>query len=353
MAKSNDSKISRFRNRSAGERITVGVDVHKRSYHVALLSSNGVSEDFSMTSDNNQLVRLLLNLSLVIDCVVYEAGPTGFSLARSLEMAGIPVIVAAPTRIPRPVGPSNKTDRLDCLKLADFARRGLIRPIAIPSASEESFRCLVRRYHQVTDDMRKTKQRIKAFLLYMGIKEPAGLHCWSQASVRALQQLELLPSACETRDDMLRQLDYLETDRKTIYAHIQRLIRDESLTDRLDRLQSVSGVGPILGMTFAAEVFRPERFHHKTEIAAYLGLAPMIQQSGPRTSQSRLRPAGKTRLRSLLIESSWIWRQHESEAQDVYQRILSRNGIPQKAITAVARRLAIKLWKLSLPPKVA
>jgi len=353
MAKSSDSKISRFSEQCAGERITVGVDVHKHSYHVALLSRNGVSDDFSMPSDNSHLTQLLLRLPVTVDCVAYEAGPTGFSLARSLASAGIPVIVAAPTRIPRPIGPSNKTDRLDCRKLADFASRGLLRSIAIPSEWEESFRCLVRRYHQLTDDMRKTKQRIKGFLLYMGLKEPAGLHCWSQASLRSLEELTLHPGGSETRDNFLRHLRYLESDRKQIHGQIQEVIRAENLTDRLERLQSVWGVGPILGMTFAAEVFRPERFHHKTEVAAYLGLAPMVQQSGSRTSPSRLRPAGKTRLRSLLIECAWIWRQHESEAQDVYQRILSRNGIPQKAITAVARRLAVKLWKLSLPPKVA
>ena len=57
---------------------------------------------------------------------------------------------------------------------------------------------------------------------------------------------------------------------------------------------------------------------------------------------------GQKRLRSLLIEAAWMWRAKDSKAGDLYNQLLSRTGVPQKAIAALARRLAIILWRLSI-----
>lgn len=348
MARSIDSKISRFDSTCMEEWCTVGVDVHKKTYHVAILTDSGLMEDFSMPSDNEGLIQVLDRLPCRVRCLAYEAGPTGFSLARVVHREGISVIVAAPSRIPRPVGASNKTDRLDCRKLAEFASRGLLRSIAIPTVEEETFRALVRRQQQLTEAIRKTKQRIKAFLLFHGIREPNELDRWSKQGIQKLKQLIVSPPADITMNDMLYQLTFLEEERLILRSRIHKYIHNGPLRHPAERLQSVPGVGPILSMTFLAELFRPQRFNRKEEVTAYLGLAPVIRQSGVKAGRPKLRPVGKAKLRSLLVESAWIWKQHAPEAQNVYHRILARNGIPQKAITAVARRLAIKLWKLSL-----
>lgn len=84
-----------------------------------------------------------------IQVLVYESGPTGFGLARSCQQAGIPVMVAAPSRIIRPVSPTAKTDSLDCRKLAELARKDMVRSIGIPTEQEEALRALQRRRHQL------------------------------------------------------------------------------------------------------------------------------------------------------------------------------------------------------------
>ncbi|NDV17800.1 transposase, partial [Pseudodesulfovibrio sp. JC047] len=65
--------------------------------------------------------------------------------------------------------------------------------------------------------------------------------------------------------------------------------------------------------------------------------------------KGRLRPVGQRRLRSLLIEAAWIWKQKDEWARGFYNRIYSQSGVAQKAIAALARKLAALLWKLSLP----
>jgi len=67
--------------------------------------------------------------------VVYEAGPTGFGLCRFLLAAGVPCVVAAPSKLQRPSGDRVKTDAKDALHLARLLRLGEIVAIAVPTAA--------------------------------------------------------------------------------------------------------------------------------------------------------------------------------------------------------------------------
>jgi len=340
------TSLEHFFEESFGREVWVGVDVHKRSYSVAICRDDGVMVSWKTAADNDALVRQLTTPGMVIKSLAYESGPTGFSLARTCFKAGIPAIVAAPSRITRPVSPTAKTDSLDCRKLAYLAAKDMIHPIAVPSEEEEALRALERRRHQLADNQRKVRQRIKGFLLFHGIEEPVGLERWTILAVQALAQMPLNEMLREVLDDYLEELRFvrhkiLVLERKlagyTAMLHQRRLVC----------LQSVPGVGRIVACSFLAELFRPERFHRGEEVAAYLGLAPFVKHSGERTPTGRLRPAGHSRLRSLLVEAAWVWKSKDSGIQALYTRILCNTGLAQKAITAVARKLSIILWRLA------
>jgi transposase len=110
----------------------IGLDVHKRSFHVAMRRSDAETITWVATASSQGLVEQIRHLGVRVNCLAYEAGPTGFSLARALKGAGYNVVVAAPSRIPRPSTSSAKTDRLDCIKLAEYAAKGMLKTIAIP-----------------------------------------------------------------------------------------------------------------------------------------------------------------------------------------------------------------------------
>jgi len=349
MAKLKVSSAHRFVEAFSGEKIWVGVDVHKKTFSVALLRPDGMIKDWSSPAEVRQLVQTLSSLPSKIGAVCYEAGPTGFGLARSLKSAGIRVIVAAPSRIPRPVSPTNKTDSLDCRKLAEYAASGLVESIAIPTKAEEAFRSLERRRHQLTDSLRKTKQRIRALLLTLGEQEPHGIDHWSKAAISSLKALPLPLGAKDTLQSLIEELEYLANAQRRVEQRLRIVSQEQDEARRIAAMRSVPGVGEVVATTFAAEVFSPGRFNRSEEVTAYLGLAPVVRQSGLSKGTARLRPVGQRRLRSLLIEAAWMWKQRDDWARDFYNRILSRHGIPQKAIAALARKLAALLWKLSLP----
>ena len=348
MARQSLSRISIFLEAFEGREIHVGVDVHKRSYSVAVRRADGATVTWVAAADPHDLVRCLLDLGTPIGCVAYEAGPTGFGLARAVEEAGLDCIVAAPNKIPRPVSAGAKTDRLDCIKLADFAAKGMLNPIAVPTAREEAERALMRRRHQLVEDLKRTKLRIKSLLLQTGTQEPPGLGKWSVASVNALSVLEMEPCGKLVLDSHLRTMQAIREELRHLMADLREVMESDHHKRAYDLLRSVTGIGITVAATFLLELFRPERFNRAEEVTSYLGLAPMVRHSGDRTPRGRLVPVGQKRLRSLLVEASWLWQGKVPEVKQLYNKLLAQTGVPQKAIVAIARRLAIKLWRLSL-----
>jgi len=333
MAKSNLTSLNNFVEKFSGHEFWVGADVHKRSYHIAIYRVDGKVRTFVCPASPLRLLRKLQSLNGTIAGLAYEAGPTGFSLARMIQAAGIRVIVAAPSRIPRPVLCGAKTDRLDCIKLAEYAAKGMIKSIVIPTEKEEAKRSLIRRRHLLVDSIRKCKQRIKGKLLFLGLQEPQEVRNWTQNAPEVLLALPMDDVARLALESFLREFAFLQ---------------EEGIKKTMTCLKSVPGVGMVVASTFCMELFRPERFNRAEEVTSYLGLAPMVYHSGENNPSGRLKPVGQRRLRSLLIEAAWMWRSRDKYAQKIYNRLLGKSGIPQKAITALARKLAVILWRLSV-----
>ena len=184
-------RLARFVESVGDDPVFVGVDVHKHSYSVALFcAADGQIETWNCPADEAGLVEQLKGLGCRIEHVVYETGPTGFSLCRALRDAGFNASVAAGSRIPRGATASAKSDRIDATKLAIYVARGLLRSVAIPSAEEEGYRALVRRRKRVAEALAKLKQKIKGFLLATGVAEPPSCERWM---LRAADDLAALP----------------------------------------------------------------------------------------------------------------------------------------------------------------
>lgn len=307
-----------------------------------------MSHTWVTTADPKLLVEQLQGLPITITGVVYESGPTGFGLARTLMKANIPVMVAAPSRIPRPVRPGAKSDRLDCLKLAAYGAKGMVKGIAVPSKADEALRALLRRRHQLTESLVRVKQRIKSLLLYIGQPEPQGLTSWTDKSIHQLENLPLDEAYQSLLGSLIRQLRFVQEKRKIVLNQLQSIISKTDQQNRLHCLTSVPGVGSITALTFLLEVFKPERFNQAEEIAGYLGLAPLVHHSGEKTPPGKLQPVGQACLCSLLIEATWMWKTKDEGARTMYNKFLSKMGVPQKAICAMARRLAIILWRMAV-----
>jgi transposase len=339
-------------NLTADDEVYVGIDVHKVKCHVAIWLNNGIALTFVTPSDNLEIAHTLGKLTPALKQIVYEAGPTGFSLARTLEQASLPVAVIAPSKTLRPAAVDSKSDRLDCRKLAEFASKDLLVEVAIPTEQEEADRQVVRLRNQLRSKLVRIKQQIKSFLLQHSIPYPIGLDRWTLKSVAKLKRLKLCSQKRFALNMLIDQLEYFQKQIKDVDAQLRKIFKEKHHTRQMEVLESHPGIGPITARQYRVEVFSPERFEKSTQLTRYLGLCPRVSQSGQKRIEGRLMKAGQIALRANLIEAAWVWIRLDPAAKETFNRLLSNTGEPNKAITAMARRLAIHLWKMLCDDKM-
>jgi transposase len=112
-------------------------------------------------------------------------------------------------------------------------------------------------------------------------------------------------------------------------ALIEKDIKEKVLPEK-DVLQTVPGVGLVTSCIFRTELFDPKRFETGEQVSSYVGLAPIINQSGAKAGYGRIIPRGQGKLRSVLIEAAWRLLGTESWASEFYRRVLGNCGKTQK-----------------------
>jgi len=168
--------------------IHLGLDVHRDTISVGILiPDQQVPEVDRIPHDEPSVRRLVGRLGdprRLRAC--YEAGPTGFELARLLEQLGVSCQVIAPSLIPRAPGDKVKTDKRDCRRLARLHRVGELVAVRIPTIAEEAVRDLCRTRADMVADRTRARHRLSKFLLRHGRVWRAGATAWTQAHERWL-----------------------------------------------------------------------------------------------------------------------------------------------------------------------
>lgn len=326
------------------DRVYVGLDVHKRSIHIAIRVNGELVRMAVLPAEAKAVLEFLKGVREGIRLIVYEAGPTGFGLARILRKAGLAVEVIAPGKIPRQANPGNKSDRLDCRQLAEFAEKSLLRSVVTPSTQEEDDRQINRLRDQLMKKRKRVKQQIKSLLLQFGIKEPAGLEQWSKGGLSVLENLKLRRPLKFSLETLLDELDFLTQRIKQVEGNLRDLAETKRHKEAYDRLNTHPGVGEITAMKFITEVYQPERFANPAQVASYLGLSPRVRQSGETRREGGIQKSGREALRTMLVEASWRWMALDKRGKQLYTKLLRNTGNGKKAIVGVARHMAINLW---------
>src|SRR6476646_10054525 len=146
-----------------GEGSWVGLDVHARSVVAGVIDAgSGEVRSVRVPVGPGETVAWLKTLAAPIR-VVYEAGPTGYGLARACATAGIDCVVVVPSRI-QPAADRLKTDRRDAERLARLLRLGEITPVRVPGPVEEAARDLVRAREDARGDLMRARHRLSKLL---------------------------------------------------------------------------------------------------------------------------------------------------------------------------------------------
>jgi len=256
-----------------GQRRSVGLDVHARSVVAcALDGSTGEIIERRLTPAYADIARWVRSLPGPV-AVTYEAGPTGFGLARYLLGEGIAVQVAAPSKLLRPSGDRVKTDTRDARHLARLLHAGQIVAVTIPDVATEAARDLVRAREDVRGDLMSARHRLSKLLLRQGIvycggKAWTGTHeAWPRGQRFDSAGLQLaFDTSFET---MLASVDRRDRLDKAIAA----MAADSPFTPVTRRLGCLRGVATLTAFALAVEIGDWHRLTGRT-IGAYLAPGP-------------------------------------------------------------------------------
>lgn len=235
--------------------------------------------------------------------VAYEAGPTGFGLARALADAQIQCTVAAPSKLIRPAGDRVKTDARDAAHLTRLLRLGEITAVTVPDRETEAARDLVRACEDASADLMRgaapALETAAAWVGSIGVGGPGQMCIRSGCddSVSMTRTL-LLPSittstlCCTTaaRDRLDEQI-----------VEVAALAR---FVDMVNRLGCRRGISALTGLALTVEIGDWSRFTGAS-IGAYAGLVPTEYSSGASRVQGSITKVGNAHVRRLLIEAAW------------------------------------------------
>jgi transposase len=352
----------------------VGLDVHKDSIAVAVADEgNEPAQMFGeVPNELGALRKCLDRLGSPRGLrVCYEAGPTGYDLARDLNAAGISCTVVAPSLVPKD-GRKVKTDRRDARKLAHFLRSGDLVAVHVPEPATEAMRDLVRARDDAKKAERAARHQLDKFLLRHG-RIWRGTTKWTGAHVTWVgQQRFELAAAQRVLEDGITTVEQASQRVARLTQDIGELVQTWSLRPLVVALQALRGVQLVSAAVLVSEIGNYQRFTSPRQLMSYLGLIPSEHSSGGSRRQGRITRTGNSHARRILVEAAWAYRhrarltkaiaaRQEGVSKGVqaiawkaqqrlhrrYVRLTSRGKNKQQTVTALARELAGFVWAIA------
>jgi transposase len=356
--------------RKAPATVHVGLDVHAASIRLAAVSADELLDERTLPYDPEAVARAVGRWPRVRCC--YEAGPTGYGLARHLRERGIACDVVAPGLVPVRPGDRVKTDPRDARKLARLHAGGLLEAITIPSEQVEALRDLVRAREDARLDRMRDRHRMSKFLLRHGLRMPN--KSWGVTRRAWLGSLTFTHAHQQQAfQTYLHTLDLVDRRIEALEHQLDAAATGGPWRELVARLRCLRGVDTLTALGLVAEIGTDwSRFKTAEQFMSYVGLVPSERSSGEQRSQGSITKAGNSHVRRLLVEAAWHQRQRPRVGQTLaarqrdqdplvlerawraqqrlhrrWTRMAARGKPHQKIVVATARELAGFVWAIA------
>lgn len=335
-----------YKKLAKGEEIFVGIDLHKKTWHVTIRSTDVELFNGSIPGSWDALKHQLMKFKGHPIHAVYEAGYFGFWLHDYLVDFGADCLVTPPSLIPLEYGNKVKTDRRDSSKLALLLAKGMLKRVHVLTLEERYHRQTIRRRRQLVNDRVRTQGRIKAELQLYGIDHPHPTGKWTQVYFENLSRIRFKNYWMQQSfNQLLEQYRFLDNQIGQQTKLIRELSEEPRYKDKVKILCSIPGVGILVAMELLLELQDVSRFQKADQLAAYVGLTPSQYSSAEKIRMGRITCIGKKVLRSMLVQASWQLIRKDGVMREKYLKIKARGG-GKRAIIAIARTLLIRMRRL-------
>lgn len=327
----------------SGKRVFIGIDVHKESWHVTARTEGEEVFNGRIPASYHSLFQLLERFRNCRIKVAYEAGPSGFSLHDKLAEDGIDVVVTPPSLIPVESGNKVKTDKRDSRKLARLLESDMLKRVHVLTEEERMHRELVRTRRQLVGHRADVARQIKSKLLFYGISYPfSSKYGWGRPYIQWLKNVHCPEHLRISLDALIHLHEHLTGEMKKITRKILEMSLAEKYAGRVELLKGIPGIGVLTAMEILVELQNVARFARAEEIASYIGLTPSEYSTGQYVRQGRITRCGNARVRTALVETSWVLVGKDPLMRTKYLKLKTAKGA-KRAIVAIARNLIIRI----------
>jgi transposase len=321
---------------------SIGLDVGKRFAEVAIVEpGRGTRSGGRISASPDSLTAFARSLG-PDDQVVLEATTNTWAIVEALERHAGRVVVSNPLRTRAIADAKTKTDTIDAATLAELLAADYLPTVWQPDAGTRALRRRVAARAALVAERTRLRNRVSAVLVRDLVASP-----WSDpfgvGGRRWLARVELPDDERELVDLTLRLLDGLEAEIRAAEASLARQVVGDG---RVRRLLTIPGIGLGTAVGLVALVGDIGRFPRPNKLVGYLGLDPIVRQSGGRPAYTgHISRAGQGHVRGLLAEAALAAVRVPGPLHGFYARVADRRG-PAIAIVAVARKLAVLAWHL-------
>ena len=350
----NSTSAAKSSNERRHQVIKLAIDAHARFYMVARQIDNAPLQP-PQKFGREELLRFIGKQLGLADKVYtcYEAGCFGYGLHREILALGASDLVVAPQNWDER-NKKVKTDRVDATAMGGRLDRYVagnpkaLAVVRVPAEDEELRRSRVRQRQQFMSDRNRWANQGKSLLLLYGLH--VSWSWWQKEKYQGIERL--VRKQCGDRAERILQMlaDYREMALK-VSEKLEALTK-ELYKPRQERPagKRIKGVGELSAARIEAEVGDWNRFTNRRQVASYTGLCPGVTGSAGHFTNLSISKHGNRRLRSVLVELAWLMVRYQPGYPPVqrWQQVMASKNRPakKKAIVAVARRLAVDLWRL-------
>ncbi|MGH2930934.1 MAG: IS110 family transposase, partial [Solirubrobacteraceae bacterium] len=282
-------------------------------------AETGELQHFRMTADIGRTAGFCAGLPGLVR-VAYEAGPTGYGLARELAKRRVECLVAALSKIPRASGDRVKTDRRDAELLARLLLAGKLHAVWVPGPEEEALRDLVRARDAVRRDLMRCRHRLSKLLLRHGIRYEDG-GAWTERHRQWLATVTLEHAPAQTTLlDARGAIDALVHRRDSLEREIIALLPSAPWRTQVGRLRCLRGIDTLSAVGLCSEVGDFERFARPGQLMSYIGLVSSENTTGQQRRLGSITKTGSGHARRLLVEAAWHYRKTPALGKTLAER---------------------------------
>ena len=316
----------------------LGIDVHKRYAQVAVMDNAGeIVEEVRVENANlDELAQRFAGAQAAI-----EATTNYYHIYDTLS-EHLDVTVAHPRELTQIADTDKKTDRVDAKELARMLRLNSVPESYVPSDEIRQARALVRGRQDLVETRTEYANKVHGLLSDHGVT--ADVKPLSTKGRESLRELSLpipwnsvLSSHLDVIETLTEEIERLETEIEEFAGSLKET----------QLLMTIPGISYYTALTIYAELGEIDRFDTHKEVVSYVGLNPVIRESGDSRIEGSISKRGSGRVRWLLVQASHtaVHTCNDEYLSRFYERIARRKN-PQKAIVATARKMLVSIYHM-------